>query len=108
MSVNVKRLAGKFALEETYELAMPLEFEGKVHEDITLRRVAVGDLRHVDLERIKQEQVEKLIVRLSGWPPEAVAALDMYDMNALAEMIGHFLRPSQLEIGTQPPPTSPT
>ncbi|AGF74134.1 putative phage related protein [Bartonella australis AUST/NH1] len=85
----------------TYQLFMPVEFEGKEHSEITLRRPKAKDLQAID----KKEGVEQtiaMITRLSGWPYEAISELDIDDLSGIGEILESFIKRRASSTGKPP------
>jgi len=74
----------------THKLLVPVTFEGREHDTITIRRVKVKDLRGLKVDNVTIEEMLALIVKLSGWPPEGVDELDQADLEAISEIISGF------------------
>lgn len=74
----------------THTLIEPVEFEGKEHTEITLRRLKAKDLKDFRNDNDDMGQTLKIIGRLSGWPPEGVEELDAADLAAIGDIIEGF------------------
>lgn len=74
-----------------HPLTVPVDFEGKTHDSITLRRIKGKDIRDMEREESDIEKTFFLIARLSGWPPEGVDELDGADFEAIAKVIEGFM-----------------
>ncbi|WP_455480079.1 phage tail assembly protein [Bartonella sp. B23] len=85
----------------THQLFVPVQFEGKEHTEITLRRAKTKDLQAID----KKEGIEQtiaMVARLSGWPHEAVCELDIEDLSSIGEILESFIKRRDTSIGKPP------
>ncbi|WP_273760711.1 phage tail assembly protein [Bartonella sp. ML70XJBT.G] len=85
----------------TYQLLIPITFEGKERTEITLRRIKVKDMQAID-KKEGTDQVITMIARLSGWPYEAVGELDGGDMASIGEILESFTKRREISIGKPP------
>lgn len=76
--------------EITYTLKYPVNFEGALHQEITLRRPKAKDLRAVD-GKSDMDGAFLLIARLSGWPPAGVDELDATDIEHIGDILKDFM-----------------
>ncbi|WP_273760324.1 phage tail assembly protein [Bartonella sp. ML70XJBT.G] len=85
----------------THQLLVPITFEGKEHNEITLNRPKTKDLQAIDkIEGI--EQTIAMIARLSGWPHEAISELDINDLSNIGEILESFIKRRETSIGKPP------
>ncbi|MGE9266446.1 phage tail assembly protein [Escherichia coli] len=77
--------------EVRHTLKVPVNFEGKEHTYITLRRIKGKDLRAITREEDKIEQTFLVIRLLSSWPPEGIDELDGEDIEAISKIIEGFM-----------------
>ncbi|WP_455466376.1 phage tail assembly protein [Bartonella sp. B39] len=87
----------------TYELLVPVTFEGKEHTEITLRRPKTKDVHEVYKQKKPDiTQILEMISRLSGWPMDAVEGIDSYDMDVIVKKTESFTKRQDSETGKLP------
>lgn len=80
---------------EVVTLAYPIEVEGELLSQVTLRRPKARDLKH--METAKGGEIAKsmgLIAHLAELPPHAIEELDASDFQAISEVVAGFLMAS--------------
>ncbi|MCZ2203991.1 phage tail assembly protein [Bartonella sp. A05] len=85
----------------THRLLVSVEFEGKEHTEITLRRPKTKDIQAIDKKEGIDQTIE-MVARLSGWPHEAVGELDINDLSSIGDILESFMKRRDTSIGKPP------
>ena len=78
-------------MNETIKLKHPIECEGRTVNELTMRRVTVGDLEVMDQEKTDIARAVRLTSLVAALPPEAVRMLDAEDFTLIQGRLMGFL-----------------
>lgn len=103
---STARLVGNRSLTKVVKLEYPVEFEGKIYDTLTVRRVKGKDFKVIARLPDSEEEDVALSVLLTGAPEEVIREMDGDDYVALQETIRDFL-PRKLRTAVQVSETGP-
>lgn len=78
-------------MSDTVELSYPLTVDGVEVSAVKLRRATVNDLEEVESEKSNLLKTKKLVVLLTGLPPDEVGNMDAADFATLGDKVADFL-----------------